>query len=170
ADCGGGVFAILRGLAEFVAQYAINWVGSRVVMDLRGAMFDKLLQLPTPFYDNNPAGNLISKVTFDVTQVTSAATNVLTAIFKDGLSAIALLGWMLWLNWKLTLLSLVLTPAIVIVVKVVSGRLRKSSRDVQSSMGEVTQVLQEAIEGHKVVKLFGGGRYESERFWQEANR
>jgi ATP-binding cassette, subfamily B, bacterial MsbA len=161
---------IVRGLAEFVAQYAINWVGSRVVMDLRGAMFDKLLQLPTPFYDNHPAGNLISKVTFDVTQVTSAATNVLTAIFKDGLSAIALLGWMLWLNWKLTLLSLVLTPAIVIVVKVVSGRLRKSSRDVQSSMGEVTQVLPEAIEGHKVVKLFGGGRYESERFWQEANR
>ena len=161
---------VVRGLAEFVAQYAINWVGSRVVMDLRGAMFDKLLQLPTPFYDDHPAGNLISKVTFDVTQVTSAATNVLTAIFKDGLSAIALLGWMLWLNWKLTLLSLVLTPAIIIVIKVVSVRLRKSSLDVQSSMGDVTQVLQEAIEGHKVVKLFGGAHYESERFWQEANR
>jgi subfamily B ATP-binding cassette protein MsbA len=161
---------IVRGLGEFVAQYSINWVGNRVVMDLRSAMFEKLLQLPTPYYDNYPAGNLISKVTFDVTQVTNAATNVLTAVFKDGLSAICLVGWMLWLNWKLTLLSLALTPAIIFVVKVVSTRLRSSSRDVQRSMGDVTQVLQEAIEGHKVVKLFGGQRYEGERFQQEANR
>ena len=161
---------VVRGIAEFVAQYSINWVGSRVVMDLRRAMFEKLLQLPTTYYDNFPAGNLISKVTFDVTQVTNAATNVLTAIFKDGLSAICLLGWMLWLNWKLTLLSLALTPAIIVVVKVVSIRLRRSSRDVQQSMGNVTQVLQEAIEGHKVVKLFGGHSYEARRFQDEANR
>jgi subfamily B ATP-binding cassette protein MsbA len=161
---------VLRGLSEFLAQYCINWVGNRVVMDLRTRMFGKLLELPTRFYDNYPAGNLISKVTFDVTQVTSAATSVLTAIFKDGLAAIALLGWMLWLNWKLTLLSLVLSPLIIVVVKLISVRLRRSSRDVQSSMGDVTQVLQEAIEGHKVVKLFGGKSYEASRFNDEANR
>jgi subfamily B ATP-binding cassette protein MsbA len=161
---------VVRGVAEFIAQYSINWVGSRVVMDLREAMFAKLVQLPTPYYDNNAAGNLISKVTFDVTQVTNAATSVLTAIFKDGLSAIALLGWMLWLNWKLTLLSLVLSPHIVVVVKLISVRLRRSSRDVQRSMGELTQVLQEAIEGHKVVKLHGGATYEASRFKDEANR
>ena len=160
---------VVRGLAEFLAQYCINWVGNRVVMDLRTRMFRKLLELPTRFYDNYPAGNLISKVTFDVTQVTSAATNVLTAIFKDGLAAVALLGWMLWLNWKLTLLSLVLTPLIVVVVKLIGVRLRRSSRDVQRSMGDVTQVLQEAIEGHKVVKLFGGRDYEAARFNDEAN-
>ena len=69
---------------------------------------------------------------------------------------------MLWLNWKLTLLSLVMTPAIIIVVRLISVRLRSSSRDVQRSMGDVTQVLQEAIEGHKVVKLFGGQQYEAQ--------
>jgi subfamily B ATP-binding cassette protein MsbA len=161
---------IVRGVAEYIAQYAINWVGNRVVMDLRNAMFEKLLRLPAPFYDNHPAGNLISKVTFDVMQVTNAATNVLTVVFKDGLAAIGLLGWMLWLNWKLTMLSLVMTPAIILVVRTISKRLRSSSRDVQRSMGDVTQVLQEAIEGHKVVKLFGGTQYEQERFNSEANR
>ena len=161
---------IVRGIAEYIAQYSITWVGNRVVMDLRNAMFRKLLQLPAPYYDNYPAGNLISKVTFDVTQVTTAATSVLTVVFKDGLAAIGLLGWMLWLNWKLTLLSLAMTPAIILVVRLISGRLRSSSRDVQRSMGDVTQVLQEAIEGHKVVKLFGGTQYEIDRFDTEANR
>jgi subfamily B ATP-binding cassette protein MsbA len=164
------VLFVVRGIAEYLASYSINWVGNRVVMDLRNAMFDKLLQLPAPYYDNHPAGNLISKVTFDVTQVTTAATTVLTVLFRDGLAAIGLLAWMLWLNWKLTLLSLVMTPAIIIVVRLISIRLRNSSRDVQRSMGEVTQVLQEAIEAHKVVKLFGGKQYEAERFDGEANR
>jgi subfamily B ATP-binding cassette protein MsbA len=164
------VLFVIRGIAEYLASFSINWVGNRVVMDLRNAMFDKLLQLPAPYYDNHPAGNLISKVTFDVTQVTTAATTVLTVLFRDGLAAIGLLAWMLWLNWKLTLLSLVMTPAIIIVVRLISIRLRNSSRDVQRSMGEVTQVLQEAIEAHKVVKLFGGRQYEAERFDGEANR
>jgi len=161
---------LVRGIADYIAHYSINWVGNRVVMDLRNAMFDKLLQLPAPYYDNHPAGNLMSKVTFDVTQVTTAATTVLTVIVKDGLAAIGLLAWMLWLNWKLTLLSLAMTPAIILVVRLISGRLRRSSRDVQRSMGDVTQVLQEAIEGHKVVKLFGGRQYEGRRFGDEANR
>ena len=161
---------VVRGAADYVSHYAVNWVGNRVVMDLRNAMFEKLLRLPAPFYDSHPTGNLMSKVTFDVTQVTTAATLVLTVIVKDGLAAVGLLAWMLWLNWKLTLLSLVMTPAIILVVRLISRRLRRSSRDVQRSMGEVTQVLQEAIEGQKVVKLFGGQKYEFNRFNTEANR
>ncbi|HYC49173.1 MAG TPA: lipid A export permease/ATP-binding protein MsbA [Burkholderiales bacterium] len=161
---------LVRGVADYISHYCLNWVGTRVVMDLRGAMFDKLLTLPTPYYDTQPTGNLMSKVTFDVTQVTTAATMVLTVIVKDGLAAIGLLAWMLWLNWKLTMLALAMTPVVLIIVRLVSIRLRRSSRDVQRSMGEVTQVLQEAIEGHKVVKLFGGQRYEAKRFFDEANR
>ena len=164
-----GLF-VVRGIADYISHYTVNWVGNRVVMDLRNAMFEKLLRLPAPFYDSHPTGNLMSKVTFDVTQVTTAATLVLTVIVKDGLAAIGLLAWMLWLNWKLSLLSLVMTPAIILVVKLISRRLRKSSKDVQRSMGDVTQVLQEAIEGHKVVKLFGGQKYEFNRFNDEANR
>jgi subfamily B ATP-binding cassette protein MsbA len=164
-----GLF-VVRGLAEYAATYSINWVGNKVVMDLRNAMFARLLALPTPYYDDHASGNLISKLTYDVAQVTAAATSVLTVIFKDTLAMLGLLAWMLWLNWKLTLLALVMTPIIVGVVRVISIRLRSSSRDVQWGMGEVTQVLQETIEGHKVVKLFGGQHYESARFDDQANR
>ena len=160
----------VRGSAEYVASYGINWVGNRLVMDLRQAMFDKLLTLPTAVYDDRATGNLISKLTFDVTQVTAAGTSVLTVMFKDTLSLVGLLAWMLWLNWKLTLLALVMAPLIVGVVRLISVRLRRSSREVQQAMGDVTQVLQETIDGHKVVKLFGGQRYEAARFAEQANR
>ena len=163
-----GLF-LLRGLAEYAASYCLTWVGNRLVMDLRMQMFDRLLTLPTPVYDDQASGNLISKLTFDVTQVTSAATSVLTAIFKDGIAIIGLLGWMFWLNWKLTLLSMLMMPVIILIVRLVSIRLRNTSRDVQSAMGEVTQVIQEAIEGHKIVKLYGGQAYEAGRFQQQTN-
>jgi subfamily B ATP-binding cassette protein MsbA len=138
---------IVRGLGEYVASYSMNWVGNKVVMDLRNAMFARILQLPTPYYDDHASGTLISKLTFDVSQVTGAATSVVTVIFKDALAIVGLLMWMLWLNWKLTLLALIMTPIIVAVVRVISLRLRRSSREVQAAMGDVTQVLQEAIEG-----------------------
>jgi len=160
---------VVRGLGEYMAQYSINWVGNRLVQDLRNVMFRKLLELPTPYYDDHPSGNLISKLTFDVSQVTTAATNVLTVLFKDALSIVGLLGWMLWLDWKLTLFSLAMGPPIIAVVRAISVRLRTTSRDVQRGMGDMTQVLQESIEGQKVVKLFGGQAYERDRFHQEAN-
>ncbi len=161
---------VVRGSAEYMAAYSINWVGNKLVMDLREAMFSKLLGLPTPYYDDHASGNLISKLTYDVTQVTAAGTSVLTVMFKDSVSLVGLLIYMLWLNWKLTLLALVMTPLIVGVVRLISVRLRMSSRSVQQAMGDVTQVLQETIEGHKVVKLFGGQRYEGARFGEKVNR
>ena len=161
---------VVRGSAEYMAAYSINWVGNKLVMDLREAMFGKLLGLPTPYYDDHASGNLISKLTYDVTQVTAAGTSVLTVMFKDSVSLVGLLIYMLWLNWKVTLLALVMTPLIVGVVRLISVRLRMSSRSVQQAMGDVTQVLQETIEGHKVVKLFGGQRYEGARFGEQVNR
>jgi subfamily B ATP-binding cassette protein MsbA len=160
-----GITAV-RGGGDYMAAYSINYVGNRLVMDLREAMFAKLLALPTAYYDDHASGNLISKLTYDVTQVTAAATSVLTAIFKDTVALIGLLAYMLWLNWKLTLLALVMTPLIVGVVRLISNRLRTSSRSVQQVMGDVTQVLQETIEGHKVVKLFGGQSF----IWRRASR
>lgn len=164
-----GLF-VLRGVAEYVAQFALSWVGNRLVMDLRGVMFRKLLTLPARYYDDQASGNLISKLTFDVMQVTTAATSVLTAVFKDALVIVGLLGWMLWLNWKLTLLTLIMAPVIVLVVRTISVRLRSSSREVQQQMGDMTQVIQETIEGHRVVKLFGGQDYEQQRFDAQANK
>ena len=163
------LFAI-RGAAAFVAAYSLGWVGSRLVTDLRNAMFARLLALPARFYDEQPSGGLISKLTFDVTQVTAAATSALTIVFRDTLAIVGLLAYLLWLNWKLTLFALVMGPLIVAVVRVLSVRLRSSSREVQNAMGYITQVIDETISGHKVVKLFGGQDYEKRRFDQEANR
>ncbi|MBW8078096.1 MAG: lipid A export permease/ATP-binding protein MsbA, partial [Gallionella sp.] len=160
---------LVRGIAGFVATYAINWVGNKVVMDLRGEMFRKLLTLPTHYYDNHATGNLISKLTFDVTQVTAAATSVVTVSIRDSIIIAGLLGWLVYLNWKLTLLSLVVTPAVALVIYTINRRLRNSSRDSQRAMGNVTQVIEESVGAHKVVKLFGGQSYEEQRFTTETN-
>ncbi|HUF82896.1 MAG TPA: lipid A export permease/ATP-binding protein MsbA, partial [Burkholderiales bacterium] len=160
----------VRGVATFLAAYGLGWVGHRLVADLRNLMFAKLLALPARFYDDQPTGGLISKLTFDVTQVSTAATSALTIVFRDSLSIAGLLGYLLWLNWKLTLFAIVMGPFIVAVVRVLSVRLRRSSREVQEAMGYITQVIEETIGGHKVVKLFGGQEYEKRRFEEEANR
>ncbi len=163
------LFAV-RGTANFVGSYAITWVGNKVVLDLRKAMFERLLTLPAAFYGDHPAGNLLSKITYDVTQVTRAATNVVTVAVKDILAIVGLLGWLFWLDWRLTLLTLVTVPAIVAIVRVLSKRLRHSSRESQHAMGDLTQLLEEAIEGQQEVKLFGGQAYEATRFSKNADR
>jgi subfamily B ATP-binding cassette protein MsbA len=160
---------LVRGLASFVAAYCINWVGTRLVTDLRGAMFGKLLALPAAFYERQASGALVSKLTFDVTQVTVAATSALTVVFRDMLVIAGLLAYLLWLNWKLTLFALATAPLVVFCVQAFGVRLRRSSREVQGAMGNITQVAEEAIGGHKLVKLFGGQDYESRRFGEEAN-
>ena len=160
----------VQGVATYVGGYALGWVGTRLVMDLRAAMFGKLLALPAVFYERQPAGVVMSKFTFDVLQVTGAATTALTTVFRDTLAIIAVLGYLLWLDWQLTLLAIAMAPPIVGIVRVLSGRLRNSSREVQQAMGSITQVIDEAIGGHKVVKLFGGQDYEQRRFDDEANR
>ncbi|MDP1995642.1 MAG: ABC transporter transmembrane domain-containing protein, partial [Gallionella sp.] len=160
---------LVRGLATFIGTYAINWVGNKLVMDLRDAMFRKLLTLPTRYYDDHATGSLISKLTFDVTQVTSAATTVVTIAVRDSIVIIGLLGWLFYLNWKLTLLTLLMAPVIAYIIRVISKRMRTSSRDSQRAMGDITQVIEESVSAHKVVKLFGGQQYESSRFSEQAN-
>ncbi|HEX8964503.1 MAG TPA: lipid A export permease/ATP-binding protein MsbA [Rhodocyclaceae bacterium] len=158
-----GIF-LLRGMLSYVTSYVMSWVTNRVVMDLRIAMFDRMLALPTRFYDDQSTGALLSKVTYDVSNVTNAATSVLTTSVRDSLSIVGLLGWLFYLNWKLTLVALAIGPVVAVVVRLFSGRLRKASRDAQRSMGDITHILEEAIGGHRVVKIFGGQAYESARF------
>jgi len=160
---------LVRGLATFISTYAINWVGNKLVMDLRATMFRKLLALPTPYYDDHATGSLISKLTFDVTQVTNAATSVVTVLVRDSIVVAGLLGWLFYLNWKLTLLTLLMAPVIAFIIRTLSKRMRTSSRDAQRAMGDITQVIEESVSAHKVVKLFGGQQYESARFNEQAN-
>ncbi|HZW25410.1 MAG TPA: lipid A export permease/ATP-binding protein MsbA [Gallionella sp.] len=160
---------LVRGIATFVGTYAINWVGNKLVLDLRDEMFRKLLSLPTRYYDDHATGSLISKLTFDVTQVTNAATVVVTIAVRDTIVVVGLLGWLFYLNWKLTLLTLLMVPVIAFIIRTISRRMRTSSRDSQRAMGDITQVIEESVSAHKVVKLFGGQAYESRRFNDNAN-
>jgi subfamily B ATP-binding cassette protein MsbA len=160
---------LVRGIATYISTYTISWVANKLVLDLRDLMFRKLVSLPTGYYDNQSSGALISKVTFDVTQVTSAATSVVTVLVRDALTIAGLLGWMMYLNWKLTLIALSVTPVTALIIKLFSTRLRTTSRAIQSSMGNLTHVVEEAIECQKVVKIFGGQEYESARFYEAIN-
>ncbi len=161
---------LVRGIANFIENYCSQWVATRVVLDLRDAMFRKLMVLPVNFYDEQVTGNIVSKITFDVTQVTSAATSAVTVSIKDSITIVGLLSWLFWLNWKLTLVTLVVTPLITVIVRQFSKRLRAVGRELQTAMGDTTQVLQEGIDCQKVVKIFGGAPYEINRFRDSANR
>lgn len=160
-----GLF-LLRAVLGFTGEYAMSWVSNNVVAELRQAMFARMVRLPTKYYSDNLSGRLMSRIAYDVSGVAGAATNALTSLVKDSLSIIGLLAWLLYLNWQLTLVTLSVVPFIGYVVRTFSKRLRAVAKGQQESMGKITQVLQETIEGHKVVKIFGGQTYEEARFFK----
>jgi len=160
-----GIF-LARAVFGFIGEYAMSWVSNNVVTELRQAMFSRMVRLPTRYYSDNLSGRLMSRIAYDVTGVAGAATNALTSLIKDSLAIVGLMAWLLYLNWQLTLITLSVVPFIAYVVRTFSKRLRMVAKGQQESMGRITQVLQEAIEGHKVVKIFGGQTYEEERFYK----
>ena len=161
---------VVRGLGSFLGQYASSWVSMRVIMNLRQQMFNKLIALPLGYFADNLSGKLISKFTFDVTQIAIAVTYVVTVLIRDSLTVIALLSYLLWLNWSLTLITFVVIPPIALVVRAFNRRLRGLTRQTQQAMGNINHVLQESLENQKVVKIFGGQSYEMTRFGQAVNR
>lgn len=166
------VLFFARGVAGFLSTYSMAWVGGRVVQDLRDDMFDHLLCLPAGFYDEHPSGNLISKVIYDVEQVAGAATDALTVLIRDTIIVFGLLGWMFYLNWKLSLVFFVVGPLISLSIYMVSKRFRKLGKNLQDSMGGITRVTGEAVNAYLVTKVFGGQKYESTQFHRatEVNR
>ncbi|WP_025771365.1 lipid A export permease/ATP-binding protein MsbA [Thioalkalivibrio sp. HK1] len=160
----------VRGLSAFVSAYALESVAARLVRDLRREMFDRLLGIPTAACDGVPSGTLISRITFDVQQVTEAATRAVTVLVRDSVVVVGLIGWMLWIDLVLTLIVLASAPVVTALTLYFSRRLRRMSQGLQQTMGELTRVLQESIEGHKVVKIFSGRRREMHRFENAADR
>jgi len=161
---------VVRGAGAYIGTYASAWVGNKVVMDLRDLMFRRMLALPLGYFHDNTTGNLISRFIFDVAQVTGAATNVVTVLIKDSVTILGLLAYLLYIDWKLTLISLIMIPPIAVVVRYFNVRLRNMSRKTQDAMGDINQVLQETVECNKVVKIFGGQDYEAKRFAETSNR
>ncbi len=157
-----GVF-LLRGIGSYASEYGLAWIGSRVVFDLRCQASDHLLRLPTPFYDASSAGHLLSKVTFDAQQVASTASEAITVSIRNTLTIAFMLTYLLWMNWQLTLIAFAAFPLVGITIRKINKRLKRVSRLVQERTGALTHALEEAIGAHRVVKVFGGEKYESGR-------
>ncbi|MCP5149860.1 MAG: lipid A export permease/ATP-binding protein MsbA [Chromatiales bacterium] len=160
----------VRGVSAFGSAQALAHVAGHLVQDLREAMFERLLSVPARFYDARQSGELISKVTYDAAQVSDAGTQVLTVVVRDSLAIVGLLGWMIWLDWQLSLVALAVAPVVVLIVQYFSRRLRRMSSSLQRTMGEVTHVVDEAIAGERVVRTFGAQAYEKRRFRDVATR
>lgn len=158
------IIFIIRGITNVISTVGMSWIAQKVVMELRQNVFDKVIRLPASHFDNQATGSIISKMTYDVVQVAQASTEVLVTIVKDSVTIMGLLGWMLYVNWKLSLIMLLVGPVIAIIVSFVSKRMRVLNRSLQDSMGNITHVLEEAINGYKVMKIFGGQPYETNRF------
>jgi len=159
----------IRGLASYGSAVIMAWVAGKLVLDLRTQMFEKLMSLPTTYADRAQTGTLMSKVTYDATQVTDAGTRVLTTLVGDSLTVVALLAWMAYLDWQLTLVAMLSAPLVMWTAYHFSVRLRTMSRNLQGIMGQVTHLIRETLDGEKVVRIFGGQRYERARFRESAN-
>ena len=155
---------IFRGIGSFMSNYGMAFVGRSIIRDIRKDMFDKIILKSSESYDESITGRLVSKITFDAEQVAEAATKAITVIIKDGLTIIGLLSLMFYYSVELSIGLLLVAPIIGYFLKIMSIKFRIISRDIQKSMGEITNVVEESIIGHRLIKIFGGHKYETNIF------
>lgn len=153
-----------RGLISGVAGYCMTWVSRQVIMVLRQKVFTHILHLPVKHYDQCASGQLLSKLLYDVEQVAQVSSDALTTFVQSSCLIVGLLGVMFVINWQLSLLFLLTTPLIGLIVNYTNKKTRKVSHDVQRSMGNVTEIASEAIDGYQVVRVFGGQKLEQDKF------
>ncbi len=158
------LIVIWQGIGSFFGNYYLSRVSLGLVNDLRNELFDSLLRLPNTYFDQNNSGHLISRITYNVTMVTGAATDAIKIMIREGLTVVFLFGYLLWMNWKLTLVMVAILPVIGVMSNGASGKFRRQSKKIQSAMGDLTHIASETIQGYRVVRSFGGELYEAERF------
>ncbi len=158
------VLSLGRALGFFAGNYFMNIVARSVVHDLRTQLFDVLLRVPRSHQDRHSGGSLVAKITFNVEQVSGAASDALKTLLREGLTIVALVTYMLYLNWRLTLVFFAVAPAIGVVVAIVGRHFRRYSRRIQESMGSVTELSNEAVGAFEEVRMFHAAEQQSERF------
>lgn len=163
------VIALWQGIGSFLGNFYLAKVSLGLVHDLRVQLFNNLLTLPNRYFDNHNSGHLISRITYNVTMVTGAATDAVKVIVREGMTVVFLFGTLLWMNWKLTLVMVAILPVIALMVSSTSKKFRKQSKKIQVAMGDVTHVASETIQNYRVVRSFGGERYEQTRFLQSSS-
>ncbi|MBF0751236.1 MULTISPECIES: lipid A ABC transporter ATP-binding protein/permease MsbA [unclassified Pasteurella] len=159
----------LRGLSSFISNYCLAWVSGKVVMTMRRRLFKHLMFMPVSFFDSNPSGKLLSRITYDSEMIANSSSNSLVTIVREGAYIISLLVVMFYTSWELTLVLFVIGPIIAVLIRMVSKIFRKLSKNLQDSMGELTSTTEQMLKGHKVVLSFGGQYVEEARFNQVSN-
>ena len=155
--------SLVRGLGYLIGSYGLAYVANYLVHGLRTDILNKYLSLPVEFFDRAMTGHLVSVVTFNVQQVTEAGTKAIKTLLQQGSLVLGLLGYLFYVNWKLTLFFIAVVPVIALLVSIVSKRFRRISTRIQSAMGDVTHVTQEVVNGHHEVRMFGGADLERTR-------
>lgn len=156
--------AVLRGLAQYSSNYLLSWVSNHVLLDLRVRMFERMLHAPAAFFQRQTTSTLINSIVFEVNQVLSVLTGVLITMVRDFLTVVGLLGYLFYLNWRLTLVVAAIMPIIGFLVSKINRRLRRLNRENQNLTNELSYVVEEAAGGYKVVKIHNGEAYETRRF------
>jgi len=155
---------VVRGISNFLSTYGMAWISNHVVKSLRGQVFEKYLCLPTSFFDKQASGKLLSKLTYEVAQVADSASNAVFVVVKDTLTIIFLVIYMLILSVQLSLAVFVVAPLIALLVRYLSSLFRRHNRRIQAAVGDITRIGSEALQANRIIKIFGGQRYEADRF------
>ena len=156
--------AILRAFGSVAGEYTLSRISLRAIHMIRSQLFERLLVLPSRFYDKSTQGHLVSRMTFTTGQLRDTTADALKVVVADGLKVVAFLGFMLYQNWALTLAFFVVMPLMGCMVRFASRRFRSLSKRIQRSMGDVTHVTSEAVSGYREMRIFGGQKYERDRF------
>ncbi|NOH96718.1 lipid A ABC transporter ATP-binding protein/permease MsbA [Vibrio sp. 99-70-13A1] len=166
------VFAMMfiRGISGFVSTYCLSWVSGNVVMEIRRKIFSQFMHMPVSFFDKEQTGALLSRITYDSEQVSSATSKALVSIVREGASIIGLLVLMFWNSWQLSLVLFAVAPVVAFGISVVSKRFRKISKNMQTTMGKVASSAEQMLKGHKVVLSYGGQDVEKKRFDDVSNQ
>jgi len=166
------VLFLMRGVGDYLSVYAPGWVGRQVIKSIRHDVFARFLQLPVSFFDKNGVAQLLSRLTYNIELVAEAATNAITFIVRDTLTIIGLIGYLIYLNWRLTLFALAVGPLAVFLIRTTSHRFRRYSTRIQASMGDVTRVAKESLESQRMIKVFNAEERQAAIFEQvnERNR
>ena len=163
------LFILVRGITNYLASYCLAWVSGKVVMTLRRNIFQHLMYMPVNYFDQNPVGRSLSRVTYDTEMVANSSSHVLVTIVREGVYLISLFVVMIYTSWQLSVVLFVLAPIIGALIAIVSRRFRQLSRNIQSSMGDLTVTTEQMLKGHKEVISFGGQQVEKERFERVSN-
>jgi len=158
---------VVRGLLSFVTSYLMTWISTRLVTDLRRRMFAKILVLPTQTFHEQSSGKLISRLLYDADNVNQAATTVLVTAVRESLTAVSLLGYLLYLDWKLTMITLAVGPLIALIIRGFAKRIRNASRMSLQAIRRTSHTIEETAVAHKVIKIYGAQAQQSERFYND---